>query len=602
MFELTVPDLYSKTTFGPRMSGLHKHTKLLKAESVAYNENKLIQELVDEEIKYPYTLQDLGNRKYRQTIPRTRFTENIVAELMKRGFTHAQLDKHIKQVRNRFGFDMRKSGSRRGKHTTPSKMPEIIFVEEKMETVLTTTGVSVPTTSSATPAKPSTNGSTPTTSTSTETTDTIEQTIGRITITDPRSATEDRPQLPIISTVFYMSTAGSIEDPEIEQATELEYVSTVTQDFEPYDPKEKLSSCDLEIKKELIEEDLQPQDPEYYPKLQYVYQNLQKGGEAVDSSKNTSSYNDNLRNYNSISQILENMKTAYFYYAEHTGKVLPKGWDMVELAKAVLPKGAKGMRIPAEEDDPDYHLEPIDKWDATTMGLKQIKEYMDKFDKELGELKKIMEKGTAKDYTRAKMNRREELENKFSEFDIERENRLARRGGSRREGGTSEEVDPESQEKPENPEDQSALKSSWDQLKPERGTYPAPGPNSPGDLNVEGDWEGPIELFKSEYDKEGWVNCTTDYYWHSVLGGGIYLYEDEWYRNREFDYEPPEEEIVQDEPEDIEGEDPEIPPEEEIIHDDPENIEGEHPEISQKSPGKRTAEKETPVSRRTRSQ
>ena len=90
------------------------------------------------------------------------------------------------------------------------------------------------------------------------------------------------------------------------------------------------------------------------------------------------------------------MKTAYFYYAEHTGKVLPKGWDTVELAKTVPPRGAKGMRIPAEEEDPDYHLEPIDKLDPTIMGFKQIEEYMDKFDKELGELKEIQEKRDSK--------------------------------------------------------------------------------------------------------------------------------------------------------------------------------------------------------------
>ena len=66
------------------------------------------------------------------------------------------------------------------------------------------------------------------------------------------------------------------------------------------------------------------------------------------------------------------------------------------------------------------------------------------------ELKKIQEKGTAKDYTRVKMNRREELENKFSEFEIEREVRLATRaaalGGSRGEGSTSGDGDPGSQE------------------------------------------------------------------------------------------------------------------------------------------------------------
>ena len=42
---------YKKTTFGPRMSGLHKHTKLLKAESLAFNEHKLIQQWVDQKIE-----------------------------------------------------------------------------------------------------------------------------------------------------------------------------------------------------------------------------------------------------------------------------------------------------------------------------------------------------------------------------------------------------------------------------------------------------------------------------------------------------------------------------------------------------------------------
>ena len=134
---------YTKTTFGPRMSGLHKHTKLMEAESVAFNESKLIQEWVDDEIKYPYTPLDLGNRKYRQTIARTGFTEDIIAELMNRGFTCTQVDKHIKQIRHRFGFDVRKSGSRRGKHTPAAKLPEIIFTEKKGGTVPTTTGITV---------------------------------------------------------------------------------------------------------------------------------------------------------------------------------------------------------------------------------------------------------------------------------------------------------------------------------------------------------------------------------------------------------------------------------------------------------------------------
>ena len=58
------------------------------------------------EIKYPYTPLDLGNRKYKETIARTGFTEDIIAELMKKGFTHSQVDKHIKEIRHRFAFDM----------------------------------------------------------------------------------------------------------------------------------------------------------------------------------------------------------------------------------------------------------------------------------------------------------------------------------------------------------------------------------------------------------------------------------------------------------------------------------------------------------------
>ena len=88
---------------------------------------------------------------------------------------------------------------------------------------------------------------------------------------------------------------------------------------------------------------------------------------------------------------------------------------MVELGKPIPPKGAKGMSI---IDDPDYHPEPIDKLDPTLMELKQIEEYMDKFNKEVGELKEMQEKGTAREYTRAKMNRQTELEEKFDQFEI----------------------------------------------------------------------------------------------------------------------------------------------------------------------------------------
>ena len=303
---------YGKTTFGPRMSGLHDHTKLMEAESVAFNENKLIQEWVDEEIKYPYTPMDLGNRKYKQTIARNGFTENIIAELINRGFTHTQVDKHIKEVRYRFGFEVRRT--KRRKHNPPAELPEVIFTEEKGRAVPTTTGATISTTSSATPATPSTSRSIPPMGTGAKTTETMEQTIGRITIADPGDAPGERGHMPIISMIFSLSTPGDTEDPG-EQEMEVEYVSTVTKDFESYDPKEKLTGQDLQIKKEMVEEDLHPGDPEYYPRLQYVYQNLQKAEKAVEAFRGTMSYTDNLKNCNSINQIFENMKTAYLHHA-----------------------------------------------------------------------------------------------------------------------------------------------------------------------------------------------------------------------------------------------------------------------------------------------
>ena len=128
-------------------------------------------------------------------------------------------------------------------------MPEFVFIEEQQGTVPTTSGATVPTTSSATPAKPTTSEPTPMVGTSTETTDTIEQTVGTVTITGPTDTSEGGGQLPIISTGFSMSTAGGTEDLEEEQATEVEYVSTVTPTFDIYDLKEKLGSHDLRIKK-----------------------------------------------------------------------------------------------------------------------------------------------------------------------------------------------------------------------------------------------------------------------------------------------------------------------------------------------------------------
>ena len=254
---------YTKTAFGPRMSGLHKHTKLMEAQSATFNESKLIQEWVDDEIKYPYTPADLGNQKYRQTIARTGFTEEIIAELMKRGFSHAQVDKNIRQIRQRFGFDVRISGSRRGKHIPPTKLPEIIFTEEKRGTVPTTSSVTITTTSSMTPATPSTSKSAPLMGVSRET---VEQTIGSITVADPGDPPGERGRLPIISTVFSLSTTEEAEGTG-EQEMEIEYVSTVTKDFEPIDPKENLTGKGLQIKKKMVKEDLQPGDPEYYSSL-----------------------------------------------------------------------------------------------------------------------------------------------------------------------------------------------------------------------------------------------------------------------------------------------------------------------------------------------
>ena len=79
-----------------------------------------------------------------------------------------------------------------------------------------------------------------------------------------------------------------------------------------------LTGQDLQIKKEMVEEDLHPGDPEYYSSLQYVYQKLQKAEETVEASTGTTSYTDNLKNCHSINQIFQNMKTAYIHHAERT--------------------------------------------------------------------------------------------------------------------------------------------------------------------------------------------------------------------------------------------------------------------------------------------
>ena len=59
---------YQKTTFSPRLSGIHKHKKLMEAEAEPINVNKYIQGWVDEQMGYPYTPSDLGNRKYKQMV------------------------------------------------------------------------------------------------------------------------------------------------------------------------------------------------------------------------------------------------------------------------------------------------------------------------------------------------------------------------------------------------------------------------------------------------------------------------------------------------------------------------------------------------------
>ena len=63
-------------------------------------------------------------------------------------------------------------------------------------------------------------------------------------------------------------------------------------------------------------------------------------------------------------------------------------------------------------------------------------------------------------------------------------------GESRRSEGIEEEEDPKGPLKV-----QGQLKSPWDWQKPKKGTYPSVESNGAGDLNIEGDWEGPIELF-----------------------------------------------------------------------------------------------------------
>ena len=158
---------------------------------------------------------------------------------------------------------------------------------------------------------------------------------------------------------------------------------------------------------------------------------------AVEASKNTIRCIENMRKLNSMTQILENLKTNYLNHAKHTGKILPDGWDTVGLQQPPSPKGAtgaaRGLNIPK---DPNYNPELIDHLDPKVMSLKKLEDYQEKFDKEIGELAELQAKRSAKEYTAAKMQRKNNLEEKFVEFDMEREVSLANRektGGSKRE-------------------------------------------------------------------------------------------------------------------------------------------------------------------------
>ena len=61
------------------------------------------------------------------------------------------------------------------------------------------------------------------------------------------------------------------------------------------------------------------------------------------------------------------------------------------------------------------------------------------------------------------------------------------------------------------------------------------------------------------------------------MGGGICQHADEWYRNWEFDYKPPAEEVVPEEPGDVQQEAPKVPqdpPEEEVVAEQIKDVRG----------------------------
>ena len=117
------------------------------------------------------------------------------------------MDKHIKQVRQRFGFNVKKTG-KRGKQTPPSTFPDIVFTEKGAGMVPTTKGTPVSTTSSATPTTSSIGG---TSSTMGLSAGTIGQAIGSVTIARSGSIREGGEHLPIISSVISMSSLGGTD-------------------------------------------------------------------------------------------------------------------------------------------------------------------------------------------------------------------------------------------------------------------------------------------------------------------------------------------------------------------------------------------------------
>ena len=262
---------------------------------------------------YPYTPTDMGNRKYKQTVAQAGFTKDVLKALVQRGFTPSMIDKHIRTVRTRFGFNIGAARSRKSKHTPPKVLPDQIFIETSRKTP--------PTTSSDTPAKPSQSVSTTSAGSAMKMT-TTEKTIGTMVLMGQGTSSEEQDQLTIISEVCSMSTEGGTEEPEAPETFEIEYVSTVSKETYFFDPKDQLSSIDLRIKREIINDDVQLGDPDFYPRLQCIYRNLQCVEKVAEVTRHTKRHSRVLMTFNSINDILENMKTELGKLCQRTGTQL----------------------------------------------------------------------------------------------------------------------------------------------------------------------------------------------------------------------------------------------------------------------------------------